>query len=509
MMLYQSKIYNILVNKFREGREGALASGCSRRRRLSGVGYVFGGGEGKEVERREAGIVRRIVRQGESYTYILGSRLARHEYVLLEEAKNSATRRVSSEGAAETTIEKVLESAYGELSGRLGRDRGLLLAYIVAHEAAGAGIFSMLMDDAGMVEGVEVVSAYSPVMVSLHKYGRCRTNLRFSCEEAFRSAVDRLLSSGWAKRGRACPSIDVKMIDSRIDPRIRPYLYRGPVVSVRAQEAKKAGIASMVSSGVLNAEAAAYLWIAMESGMSMVFSGPAASQKAAMMEAVAGFISHADRLVAIGNEIAETRLRRAMVNTAALRGADDAECDAKARIAKAVGLVPDRITCSECTPEEAGELLKGAGFGVPFMASASWDEEGPSLIGKLLAKPAAFMPRHLGMLDMTVKISHDSIGSSPSLSICEYRWMSRCETEAGFEVAGRDMVETVIIAQRGAATEASVLSSKVLRAFALNNRLSPEAAQREAIRRISLIRKATKIGDDELSKRIESFSFGD
>ena len=97
------------------------------------------------------------------------------------------------------------------------------IAYMVAHDIAGYGPLSMLMEDKDGIEEIEVNSPSSIISIVSAEFGRCSTNLRFRGENEFRVAVNKMAYNAEKSIGFENPVVDLQLENARVHAQIKPY----------------------------------------------------------------------------------------------------------------------------------------------------------------------------------------------------------------------------------------------------------------------------------------------
>lgn len=468
---------------------------------------------GERVWHSVVGTERSVFRQGASYVYSLGEmQMGAEERGLMEIAKAAVIERMASGlGDARTGL---LDTARGiacdEMLRMTSQEKARHLSYFVAHDTAGSGPFSILMEDKASIEEIEVNSAASPISVYMTGYGRCRTNLRFADEDSFRHSINKFISENEKELGEESPIVDAQVGEARIHAQIRPYALSGAAASIRIGKAKTMGLYGLLKGGTMNLETLAYLWLAIDAGMNMVIAGAPASGKTTMLGAMANLIPHFSKLVAIEEEINELRFNAPIFNVVSLYGSRYGATNTRTQVLNALRMRPDRIIIGEIRGEEARELFAGANFGMPFMTTMHSGDESLAVVKKLLVKPMLVEPRALSMLDLSLHMRQEGVRSRVVSSVYEYSWLSRAEIEEGIEVGDGDSVEPRRTVSNGRTDEETILSSKAFKQFLRSKELSQKAGRRELARRIEFLKGqfSSQGSDEKMADAISGYRNG-
>jgi flagellar protein FlaI len=456
---------------------------------------------GETIKEVRAGIDRYIVRSGNVYSYLVGERkIDGSDRVLMELAKACVIEKLANlpDDSSTSLFNAAREIAYNEMLRRTDQERAGYLAYFVAHDTAGTGPFSIFMEDRGNIEEIEVNSATSPITIYSTSCGRCSTNIRFTDENAFRHCLNKFISENEKELGEASPIIDAQVSEARVHAQMKPYALAGAVASVRIGKGKSLGIYSLLKNGALSLEALTYLWLAIDAKMNIVISGAPASGKTTMLGGIANLIPSYSKLVTIEEEINELKFSEPIFNIVSLHGSKYGETNTRSQVINALRMRPDRIVVGEIRGEEARELFSGANLGIPFITTMHSGEEGLAIIKKLLIKPMMVETRSLSMLDLSIYMKQSGIRSRIISTIQEYRWLSRAEIKEGIEVGDGDSVENKIVANEGRTTEEVIFDSKAFLRYMKENGITPKAARKEVLRRISFLKSSfSKSKSDE------------
>lgn len=439
----------------------------------------------------EAGLKRQIVKRGQSFRYVIESAgLANNEIRLMEEAKWQTIEEMSREEEIGIgLLERAKAAAKNFLAG-MENEKAAYAAYIIAHDTVGYGAVSVLMEDKANIEEIEINSPEGCIEVYTTEFGRCSTNIRFTGEEAYRRSINMLVYSAEKELGEATPIIDAQVENARVHAQIRPYAISGAAASIRLGKGKEISLYSMLKRAMLSTETAAYLWMAIESGLNIIISGAPASGKTTMLSALGIFMQWHEKLVTIEEDINELRFNMPMLNVAALYGTKYGSISTRNQVINALRMRPERIIIGEVRGEETREIFAGANLGVPFMTTMHSSDESISILKKLLIKPMEVDTRALSMLDLSIYMRQSGLSERGISGITEYRWLSRAETENGTEIENGDAVRLEMHANARGVARAR--GSKCIAAYAEMKGISAKAACDELEKRSSYVKRAAQ-----------------
>lgn len=339
------------------------------------------------------------------------------------------------------------------------------LAYLVSHDVAGTGPFSILMDDSSNLEEIEVNAPTSAIMVYHSKYGRCTTNLRFQGERDFRYSINRLISQTNRELNDSSPIIDAQLCDgSRLHAQLRPYSVSGAAASIRLNVGKGVDVKRLLELGTASEEMLAYLWMAIESSHSLVVAGAPASGKSSLVLALHAFVPRHERVITVEEDINELKFYGNTFSVVPLQGSSRlGEPSLSNQVANALHMRPDRLVVGELRGPEARDVFCGANLGVPFMTTMHSSADGQAIIARLESRPMSVEDNALSMLDVSVFMRRLGGASRRIEGISEYLWLSRAEI--GPDPPPTQRMRTLSVASNFIFHPDALKESKVIRRY--------------------------------------------
>ena len=509
MMLYLDKLKSIMIN-----RPGLKGQGPKHNVGSLKLSFCLDEAEGQLVEKQDGAVPRAIIKVGNDYAYAVGygfGKITGAEQKCIECAKCAAVEKLSkSEDALESiSFEAARASAYDALSASLGQERARYLSYLVAYDTAGYGPLGILLSDRESLEEIEINVPCSNIKVYHVKYGRCNTNLRFSDEKAFRHSINRLIADTDKELSEDTPIVEAQVEDARIHAQIRPYALSGAAASIRLGRGKVVSIDYLLNKSSVNCDILAYLWLAFDSGINMIVSGPPASGKTTLLSALFSFVPRYEKIITIEEDINELKIRLDISNTVSLYGSKYRNSiSTRDQVLNALRMRPSRIVLGEVRGEETKELFSCANLGVPFITTMHSNEGGVEVLKKLLVKPMAVEAKSLSMLDVVLYMKSIDISRRVLSEIYEYKWLSRAETEnLGIEIEGNDSVDIAELASNGILNAEALKSSKVVNAFSRKKGLSTKLVVRELEKRSKFLRELCSVNrtTDDIMASIQNY----
>ncbi len=459
--------------------------------RVSGLGTAVSKPEGGNIiEQSDSMPKRAILRSAKGYLYSFMIETSGHERSCMEVAKESVISSLSaSSQPANVDISVAQQIAKLRLSSLVPPDRVEVLSYIIAHDTAGYGPISMIMEDKQDIEEIEINSPQSPIIVYSAKYGRCMTNLRFSSEFAFRSAINRMISDTDKEMNESTPIIDAQVSDLRIHAQMRPYAVSGATASIRVGGKKEIDIAYLLSKRTVTPEILAYLWIAMECKYNLIVSGAPASGKTTFLSALNAFVPTNEKVVTIEEDINEIN-SYGIGNVIALYGSRYNSITPKEQVINALRMRPGRIVIGEMRGDEAKDLFMGANIGVSFAATMHSNEGGLQILKKLLVRPMSVETRAIGALDLAVYMKQEDISRRVVSGISEYKWLSRAETNEGTSIGDEELVQVNEVVRGGELDRSALKESKLIDCYCRVKGIAAKEALKELEKRAKLLERS-------------------
>ncbi|MGC8538097.1 MAG: ATPase, T2SS/T4P/T4SS family [Candidatus Micrarchaeia archaeon] len=340
-----------------------------------------------------------------------------------------------------------------------------LIAYLVAHDVAGYGPFSVLLDDAKSIEEIMVDRIGANINIYHSKLGYCRTNLIFRGASSFRFNVNRLIEGSEKELSESQPIIDAQLFDgSRLHAQLKAEADGGGVLAIRLNGGRRFGIDRLLKEGTATPEMLAYMWMAIEVGYNIIIAGAPASGKTSMLLSLLSFVPRYDRVIVIEEEANELVLSSNFMNSTNLNGSSKHNsASLEAQVINALHLRPDRIVIGELRGAETRNVFSAANLGVPFMATMHSNIDGHALIERLTTKPMSVEPEALHSLDVALFMKHSDAYKRSIDRITEYRWVTRAE--ADMQDTGSRTYEQLDIFADGKLANEVIKSSKVVRKY--------------------------------------------
>ena len=252
----------------------------------------------------------------------------------------------------------------------LERDRVILpvidlerLVEEVVDDAVGLGPLEPLMRDPAVTE----VIANGPGAVFVERGGKLVPEaVRFRDVEHLRQVIERVVGAGGRRVDDASPMVDVRLPDgSRVNAVLPPLALDGPLLTIRRFPSEPMTIADLVDLGTLTRGQVDLLGRAVRGRVNIVVSGGTGTGKTTLLNALAGFVGRAERIVTV-EDAAELRLPGHHVARLESRPANvegRGEVTLRALVRNALRMRPDRIVVGEVRGGEALDMLQAMNTG--------------------------------------------------------------------------------------------------------------------------------------------------
>ncbi len=391
------------------------------------------------------------------------------------------------ERVIEVATKSSLESGEPALAGAM--------AYLVAHDIAGAGPFSMLLDRRCGVEALYTDPGSMRVRLRHSDYGLCETNLAFRSRAEMESAALRASGlGGWpgVKGLRVDVAFDYRkagIIRAGLDRRVR-Y-----AVAELRKDREAAGVRAL-GSGYDSACALAYLWMAMDIGMNIVICGGSAAERRAALERLYDFVPRSCRVAVSGVKKEEADCRDGFVYFGSPGGSGAAGMARPGKEIKSLlAARPDRLFASEPSAQDTVDIFSGVIYGTPFVLTMESGRLAPAAGFTWLGK-AKLENWMVGFLDIIVSLGRAGGPSSGALDAVEYSWLCRGATATGLDDNPYQFASKCIKLDHSINAQ-SLSGSSVLMRYSSSSAISIKSSIREFNRRLRFISGALRRGSDK------------
>jgi flagellar protein FlaI len=193
------------------------------------------------------------------------------------------------------TIEQIIQD------NRIYFDEGSkdTIFYHIFRDFLGYGPIDILMHDDG-IEDISCVGPDTPVFIHHRKYEAIETNIYYPSEQDLNSFLVRLCQISGKQISIFAPIVDGKLPDgSRLQATLARTVTQGSTFTIRRFRETPLTPIDLIEYKSMSTEMAAYFWMAIEDGASILFCGGTASGKTTALNALMLFIPTSHKIVSI------------------------------------------------------------------------------------------------------------------------------------------------------------------------------------------------------------------
>ncbi|MEM2137538.1 MAG: type II/IV secretion system ATPase subunit [Candidatus Anstonellaceae archaeon] len=215
-----------------------------------------------------------------------------------EAFRDAAQRKdVQSEEEARKLIERLLSSCCDQQGIELDADQSSYLLQAAYMQTFGLGFFQQLLSD-NSLEEIAVIGLGLPVYIFVRGKGWLKTNVCIDSQDYFVSLVNRMGRNLGRRLTAQQPRINAVLEDgSRLHASMPPV--SGCELTIRKFGAEPFSPFRLFSSKTFEAKSLALLSLAMQSDLSVIFTGNTASGKTSTLNAMLSFVPASERILLI------------------------------------------------------------------------------------------------------------------------------------------------------------------------------------------------------------------
>ncbi|MCD4740311.1 type II/IV secretion system ATPase subunit [archaeon] len=291
--------------------------------------------------------------------------------------------------------------------------------YYIFRDFLGLSKIEALMHDPA-IEDISCDGIDIPLYVYHRKYGSIPTNVKFDKQEDLNEFVIRLSQRCGRHISVAEPLLDAALPDgSRVQATFsshRDIAMHGSTFTIRKFTKDPLTIIDIVNFGTVPPMIAAYLWLAIEYGHSLLIAGGTATGKTSFLGALSMFLPADAKIVSI-EDTPEVRLPhehwvqkvvRTGFGRADLTGRKQGEVTMYDLLRAALRERPDEIIVGEVRGKEAYVLFQGMATGHSGMATIHGDSV-DSVMHRLQTKPINLSPGLMQHLDIIIILTRAKV----------------------------------------------------------------------------------------------------
>jgi len=196
-------------------------------------------------------------------------------------------------------LENTIERIYIENDVEFYKSSKDKIFYYLFRDFLGYGRIDLIMHDDG-IEDISCDGHLTPIFIHHRKYEAIETNIYFNNEEELNSFIVKLCQISGKQISIYSPIVDGKLPDgSRLQATLARTVTKGSTFTIRKFKEDPLTPIDLIKYKTLSVEMAAYFWIAIESGASILFCGGTASGKTTALNALSLFIPTSHKIISI------------------------------------------------------------------------------------------------------------------------------------------------------------------------------------------------------------------
>ncbi len=239
-------------------------------------------------------------KKGQKTYYVIEPDISEEEKKTVELIKNELVNVLTIEELSrEKMFAKVDEIITKKKINMTNKQRHKLM-YFLSRDLLGLDRIEPLMHDP-LIEDIECDGIKIPVYVIHQKEGHLPTNISFNTQEELEDFIIKIAQLSKTYVSYASPLVDSVLPDgSRVNAVLTSSVStKGPSFTIRLFPDQPHTPADLIRNGTVDPKIFAYLWTVLEFKKSILITGPTASGKTTILNALAMFIPYANRVVSI------------------------------------------------------------------------------------------------------------------------------------------------------------------------------------------------------------------
>jgi flagellar protein FlaI len=248
-------------------------------------------------------------KDGYSYYNLSIKNITRSTAIILEKIREEFISKINlgaitfdreedADSIKEKFKEEILVLVKKYFPGTDRRTSDLLVGQLL-RQNIGLGDMEILLKDNNLEE-IVVNSSKEPVWVYHKKWGWLKTNVMMSSEQRIRHYATLIGRDVGKEITLLKPLMDAHLLSGdRVNATLNPISSSGNTITIRKFASRPWTITDFLLAGTINFPAAAIIWLAIENELSILISGGTGSGKTSMLNVLASFIPHNQRIISI------------------------------------------------------------------------------------------------------------------------------------------------------------------------------------------------------------------
>jgi flagellar protein FlaI len=305
-------------------------------------------------------------------------------------------------------LEKKIQEILTEYDIKLNKESYLKIMYFVYRNFVGLNEIEPILHDP-YVEDISCDGTGIPIYIVHRKYGSIKTNLVYNDADVLRQFVVKLAERCGRFISYAEPLLDGTLPDgSRVQASFSADVTtRGPTFTIRKFVEEPLSPIDIMNSGTASSEVLAYLWLAVESGASILVGGGAATGKTTFLNALSMFIPPQAKIVSVEDtrelNIPHDNWIPSVTRAGFAKGYG--EVTMFDLLKEAFRQSPNYVIVGEVRGEEAYVMFQGMAAGMPAMGTMHAGKV-EDIINRLQTPPINLAPSLIETLDIVIIMVH-------------------------------------------------------------------------------------------------------
>jgi len=282
------------------------------------------------------------------------------------------------------------------------------LANDVFDNTIGYGLIAPMIRDP-YLEEIMINGSKTYVFVFHTRYGMCKSNLYLEDTKYINKLIEKIAFTVGKKFSENHPLLDARLLDgSRANATYSMVTPFGNTLTIRKFTRIPLSIANLISTRTLSAEAAAFLWVAVEGfniePMNIIIVGGAGSGKTTTLNVLSKFVRYRERIVTIEDTL-ELHLgdRENWIQMESQpKTLEHEEVTMDALLRNSIRMRPDRMLVGEVRGPEAQTLFVAMDLGHKGCMGTLHSNTAREMILRLTASPMSVPMLMIPLLDLIV-----------------------------------------------------------------------------------------------------------
>jgi flagellar protein FlaI len=309
----------------------------------------------------------------------------------------------------------------------------LKIMYYIHRNFVGLNEIEPLMQDP-YIEDISCDGVNVPLYIVHRKYGSIKTNLIYKDGKQLQEFVTKLAERSGRFISYAEPLLDGSLPDgSRVQASFsKDITTKGPTFTIRKFVEEPLSPIDLINNGTVNSETLAYLWLAVESGASVLVAGGAATGKTTLLNVLSMFIPTTAKVISI-EDTRELNLTHenwipSVTRVGFAKGLG--EVTMFELLKESFRQSPNYVIVGEVRGKEAYVMFQGMAAGFPAMGTMHAGKV-EDVIHRLETPPINLSPTLIETLDVVVIMVHARTKGKTARRVKEIIEIESVDTKTG------------------------------------------------------------------------------